>query len=250
MSAKPRKGRRMSKPKPSAALLKAIAVTAELTGRVFSPEAAAVFADDLAKFPEASVLKALERCRSEVKGGRGIVQEDVVCRLDDGRPGPDEAWAMLPFDEGISVVWTEEMAASWGIAMPLFDVGDKLGARNAFRETYIAAVARARSAATPPKWSPSLGHSPAGRERALLEAVEKGRMKIEHAQRLYPHLQATPQFERLLGVLEEQPRPEVEQPMARLIARRDTRLLTKTPAEDEAQRLLEAELDARERRRG
>lgn len=178
-------------------LIKAVAVTAELCGRTFSPEAAAVFVGDLDGFDEASIVKALQRCRREVRGV--LTVQDVVSRIDDGRPGPDEAWAMLPFNEDVTVVWTDEMASCWGVAMPLFDAGDKIGARQAFKETYIAAIAKARDERTPPKWTPSLGHSASGREGALLQAVEKGRIKITHAQALLPHLQDSPQFERLLS---------------------------------------------------
>ena len=78
-------------------LIKAVAVTAELCGRVFSPEAAAVFVSDLETYPEKALIRALARCRREVKGM--LTVQDVLTRLDDGRPGVEEAWAMLPHDE-------------------------------------------------------------------------------------------------------------------------------------------------------
>ena len=58
-----------------------------------------------------AVLKALTRCRREVKGMLTI--QDVVSRIDDGRLGVEEAWAMMPFSESQSVVWTEEMAQAF-----------------------------------------------------------------------------------------------------------------------------------------
>ena len=93
-------------------LIQAIAVTAELCGRSFSPEAAAVFVDDLSGFDEQALLGALRRCRREVRGL--LTVQDVVSRIDDGRPGPDEAWAQIPRDEAASVVWTDEMAEAFG----------------------------------------------------------------------------------------------------------------------------------------
>ena len=99
--------------KASKAILQAIAVTAELTGTQLSEPAARVFAGDLAAYPEAQVLGALTRCRKEVRGR--LTLQDVIGRLDDGRPGAEEAWAMLPKDEAASCVWTDEMCSAWGV---------------------------------------------------------------------------------------------------------------------------------------
>src|ERR1043165_278765 len=123
----------------STLLLKAIAVTAELTGTTMSEAAASVMAEDLTRYPENQVLVALTRCRRELRGRLTIA--DVIQRLDDGRPGPEEAWAMIPQDEAPSVVWTQEMASAFGIALPLMD--DPVAARMAFKEAYAKAVAKA-----------------------------------------------------------------------------------------------------------
>lgn len=169
-------------------LIKAVAVTAELCGRTFSPEAAAVFVSDLASYPEQAVIKALARCRREVKGILTIA--DVVSRLDDGRPGPEEAWALMPIDERQSVVWTDEMSKAFAVCLPLVIEGELVPARMAFKETYQRLVSEARDAGIPVKWFPSLGHDPRGREAALLEAVNKGRLALEHAREIVPSLPA------------------------------------------------------------
>ena len=116
---------------PSIELLQAVAVTAELCGRTFSEGAARMFVHDLAGFDEQAVMKALARCRREVKGILTI--QDVVSRIDDGRPGVEEAWAMLPLDEAQSVVWSAEMAEAFGVARGLIDDGDRVAARMAFK---------------------------------------------------------------------------------------------------------------------
>jgi hypothetical protein len=152
---------------PSAALLEAVAVTAELCGRVFSEPAARVFVADLGGYPEASVMKALSRCRREVRGALTVA--DVVSRLDDGRPGPEEAWSMLPRTEAQTVVWTDEMA---------------------FKEAYQRLVSEARDAGKPVNWSASLGHDKLGREAALLDAVRMGRLELERARDYAPSLPA------------------------------------------------------------
>lgn len=167
----------------SAQLLEAVAVTAELCGRTFSEPAARVFVADLSGYPERQVLGALTRCRKEVRGLLTVA--DVVQRLDDGRPGPDEAWAMLPRSEADSVVWTDEMAHAYAIAGPMMDQ-DRNAARLGFREAYSRAVNAAREVRKPVSWSPSLGHDPRGREAALLRAAELGRLSHEHANALLP----------------------------------------------------------------
>lgn len=168
-------------------LLQAIAVCAELTQTNFSEAAARVLAADLSKYPEDQVLGALDRCRKELKGR--LIPAEIIARLADGRPGPEEAWSMIPRDEAATVVWTDEMRAAWGVALPLLKEGDGVAARMAFLEHYRAAMLKARDAGTQVRWEPSLGQDPHGRERALVEAVEKGRLTAEHVTRLLPHLE-------------------------------------------------------------
>lgn len=171
---------------PSIELLQAVAVTAELCGRTFSEAAARVFVNDLSGFPEPAVIHALARCRREVKGILTI--QDVVSRIDDGRPGAEEAWAAMPFDESQSVVWTDEMANAFGIARGLLEEGEKVAARMAFKEAYTRMVGEARDARRPVQWSPSLGHDKNGHQAVLADAVAKGRLTYEHAQEISPML--------------------------------------------------------------
>lgn len=165
-------------------LLKALAVTAELTGTELSEVAASVMADDLAQYPLPQILVALTRCRRELKGR--LTFAAIVERIDDGRPGPNEAWAMIPQDEQGSVVWTTEMATAYGIAAPLLREGQVIAARSAFIEAYERDVARARAEQAPVRWTPSLGHDPAQRMGALQEAERKGRISSDHAAALLP----------------------------------------------------------------
>ena len=165
----------------SAALIEAVAVTAELCGRVFSEPAARVFVDDLSGYPEAQVIESLRRCRREVRGI--LTVQDVVSRLDDGRPGPDEAWSMIPRSEADSTVWTDEIAQAWGVAEK---ASDRTAQRAAFREAYMAAVAKARDERRPVNWFASLGWDVRGREAALALAVQKGRISIGYARDLAP----------------------------------------------------------------
>ena len=152
----------------------AIAATAELCGTPLSAQALALLSLDLDTYPPQAILTALRRCRMEHRGR--LTAEAVISRVDDGRPGPEEAWAMIPRDEQSSVVWNDEMAAAYGVAGPLLAQGEPIAARMAFLEHYRAAVSRARLDGVPPKWWPSFGHDPRDRERALIEAADKGRI--------------------------------------------------------------------------
>lgn len=181
-------------------LIAAVAVTAELCGRVFSEAAARVFVDDIAAYPEDAVMKALARCRKEVRGV--LTVQDVVSRLDDGRPGPEEAWAQLPFDESQSAVWTDEMSKAWGIAMPLYMAGDKTGARFAFKEAYIKANHDARDRGKRVNWTPTLGTDKHGREKVIAEATAAGKLDLEYARQFVPQLEG-PTDQVLLPMPEE-----------------------------------------------
>lgn len=181
-------------------LIQAIAVTAELTGTQLSEAAAEVMANDLAQYPEHQVLKALVRCRRELKGRLTIA--DVVTRLDDGRPGAEEAWAMIPRAESATCVWTEEMAAAYGVASPLLNAGEDIPARMAFKEKYLSLVAASRDARIPVRWIPSLGFDPNGREAPLEEAVRLGRITHQHAITLLPSIAIHPTISAMLeGVM-------------------------------------------------
>lgn len=182
----------------SSALLQALAVCAELTGTDFSAAAARVMADDLSKYPENQVLGALTRCRKELRGR--LTMADIISRLDDGRPGVEEAWAMcapLLENEGPSVVWTSEIALAFGIARQLAD--DPVAARMAFKEHYTAGCARARDNGEPVIWMPCLGHDINGREHVLIEAQRQGKLTARHVDLLLPDKSENPAVQALIG---------------------------------------------------
>lgn len=165
--------------KPTSKLSEAVAVTAELTGTELSSVAVKVMLGDLARYPEDQVMGALTRCRRELKGRLTIA--DVLSRLEDGRPGVEEAWSMVPKGEDVTVVWTEEMAKAMAAAHPLLDCGDDVGARMAFKEVYQKLCQSARDRSIPVSWSVSLGWDKGGRESAIKEAVIAGRLTAKQA---------------------------------------------------------------------
>lgn len=167
-------------------LSQAIAITAELTGTNFSEGAAEMLAVELSMYDRPQVLGALAKCRRELKSR--LTMAAIIERLDDGRPGPEEAWALIPKDESQSAVWTDEMAQAFGVALPLIDGGEIIPARMAFKEAYLRMVAAARDDRTPVNWVVTLGHDKAGRERALESAVSMGRIGHDYAKQFVPEL--------------------------------------------------------------
>jgi hypothetical protein len=143
-------------------------------------------ATELAGYDRQQVLGALRRCRRELKGR--LTMAAVIERLDDGRPGAEEAWAQIPKSESETAVWTTEAAQAYGVAAPLIADGDMIAARMAFKETYLRLVQDARDRAEPVDWQVSLGHDPRGRDAPIARAVELGRLTYERAQNFVPLL--------------------------------------------------------------
>lgn len=155
-------------------ILKALAVTVEVIGTDMTPEAMRVVVADLAKYEPEVVLSALERVRRECRGRFSLA--DVLERIEDGRPEPEAAWALLPKDEESSAVITVEMERSMGPALKLLAAGDRIAARMAFLEAYRRELTRARSGGDPVQWRASLGHDQGGRVSVLAAAVQDGKI--------------------------------------------------------------------------
>lgn len=144
----------------------------------------------LERFPLEAVRGALSaHVQDSVAGKFAPKPADIIGKLQamDGRPGPEEAWSMIPRDEATSVVWTDEMSQAFGVALPLLEEGDQIAARMAFLERYRTLMQKARDSGEPVNWWPSLGTDQRGREVALLEARDKGRLTHEHVAGLLPH---------------------------------------------------------------
>lgn len=181
-------------------LAKAVIITAEVMGHELSAVAAEAMADELSGYPPAAVAAALKRCQRECMGRLTLAV--ILQRIDDGHPGPEEAWALCSRDEATTVVLTDEIAAAFGIACPVLDAGDEVGARMAFRETYTRLLQQARDERRRAKWWPALG-SPSGRGPAILDAVEKGRLTPDHARLvLDPGLPDYDRIEKRLAAIE------------------------------------------------
>lgn len=162
------------------------AVCSLLSRGVYKPNPmnTALFFRALARHSIAEVRAAFDAHVADPARGKFVpVPADVLHqiaerRADDGRLGPDEAWALAvrANDEDQTVVWTEEVSRAYGTALPILSSGDKVGARKAFLEAYERLVDAARAGRFAPAWSVSEGRDLELRQAAIAEGVAFGRL--------------------------------------------------------------------------
>jgi len=111
---------------------------------------------------------------------------------DGGRPSGDEAWATVleARDEYATVCWSAETAEAAGVARPILEAGDKVGARMAFLAAYARLVAQSVARGAPVAWSLSMGQDAARRADAVQRAVEQGRIGADKVRHLLPQPEA------------------------------------------------------------
>lgn len=170
--------------------------TAELLGHDIKPTAAAMLADDLSSYPRQVLAAALSRVRTEHSGR--LTPKVIIDRIDEamGRPSANEAWsiAITALDERKTVVWTSEMSQAWGVAHPIAQQGDIVGARMAFISAYERLVRTARDERRLPEVTVSLGADASDRALAIEKAVQLGYMPAAVAQQYQQHLPAPEAF--------------------------------------------------------
>lgn len=165
-----------------------LTTVADYYGRKLAPASIQLYWNALTAFDFALVKRLFTEHVKASKFMPSIAELLDMLKVMDGRPNPEEAWAMVARslnDEGLTLVWTEEMAQAFGVAIALQD--DRIAARMAFKESYEQAVKAARSAGRAAKWTPSLGHDVAGREWPLIEAAKLGRLNVDQVRGLLPH---------------------------------------------------------------
>lgn len=178
-----------------------LTATMEVYGTPITPASIGIWWAALEAHPLAEVRAALSAHVKNVTTGRFSPKPaDLLALLqqNDGRPGPEEAWALLPKREGDTAVWTAEMAKAFGVCLDLLDT-DTVAARMAFKEGYAKAVQETRDHGEPVKWSVSLGHDIHGREGPIRQAVELGRLPAAHARTLIPDLRISDPVLKLIG---------------------------------------------------
>ena len=111
-----------------------------------------------------------------------------LCKLADGRPGEEEAWAIAvtSLDEANTVVWTSETFEAFNVCRSVFQNGGAIAARKAFTEAYCRLVAASRLRNTPVTWSASLGWDLDQRKAVLKKANELRQLDALSTTRLLP----------------------------------------------------------------
>src|SRR5690554_4598892 len=82
---------------------------------------------------ERSVMGCIKQCRFFPTVAEIIAR--IPSAAADRHIGPDEAWtiALAAMDEFETVVWTKEIAEAKAIAQDVYDAGDTIAARMAFK---------------------------------------------------------------------------------------------------------------------
>lgn len=143
----------------------------------------------LSEFDAKVVAQAFDRYRIEnPKFAPTIVSIETICRVNDGRPGVEEAWAIAiaAQDETETVVWTWECGEAFRICKPVLDADGEVAARMAFKDAYNRLVMEARLERRPPKWIVCQGWDMRKREAALRKAVLAGLLPAPTAAALLP----------------------------------------------------------------
>jgi hypothetical protein len=162
-----------------------IAVSAETVGARLSDAAIAMMVAELERLDRADVSAALSRARKEMHGRLSLA--DILDRLPNQHPGPEEAWSMIApvlTDQTKSLMWTQEMAKAYEAADDL--KGDEVAARMAFREVYSRLVGESRAAGKRPDWNLCAGWASEGRKECVRRAVSEGKLTVSEARRLLP----------------------------------------------------------------
>lgn len=170
---------------------KALSVTSEVCGATFSEPAAHAIMRHLQAYPEQAVLKSLSRCQSELTGKLTLAA--IIQRIDDGRPDADEAWsiAIASYDESDTVITNSEIAEAYGIAQPIYEDGDKIGARMAFRSAYERITQNNKQDGINPRWWPSRGFDKTRAEEVLTNSPYLKHLSQEQIVAALPYKGAT-----------------------------------------------------------
>jgi hypothetical protein len=151
-----------------------------LKEKTLSAHARALFIATLQPYSLHDVQMAVHAYLADPAGRFLPMPADIVAKINagrgDGRPGPEEAWAIAlrGEDEAETVVWTSEIAEALAISRPVIESCGAMSARKTFLESYERLVAGSRRDGVPVKWSASLGWDLRKREAALTTAAAAG----------------------------------------------------------------------------
>lgn len=162
-----------------------------------------IYWDDLGQFPIDALEAAIKAHRRDSDRGRFFPRPaDILARLggDASHIPPEAAWAiaLASLDENRTVIWTEEIQRAREAARPIWEIGDKYGARMAFVKAYEAILLATSHS---PRYKVSVGNDPAQRQDAIAQAMKDGLLTSEQAKHYLPAPAITPQGQAIVGLL-------------------------------------------------
>jgi hypothetical protein len=171
-----------------------LTILAEAFGEKLTEERQDIYCGSLADIQQKQLDIAFRRARCELKWFPKIAElRELAGALSDagnnGRPGPEEAWARMPKGEGMeedSIVWCEEERMAYAACRSLLLEGDQIGARMAFKERYERELAEARAQQRPVQWTVSAGYDIEHRLISLAEGVQEKRITLASALNFVP----------------------------------------------------------------
>lgn len=171
-----------------------LTILAEAFGEKLTEERQDIYCGSLADLQQKQLDIAFRRARCELKWFPKIAElRELAGALsdagNDGRPGPEEAWARMPKGERMeedSIVWCEEERIAYGACRNLLLEGDQIGARMAFKERYERELAEARARQLPARWTVSAGYDIEHRLVTLTGAVQEKRITLAQALNFVP----------------------------------------------------------------
>ena len=134
-----------------------------------------IYWDDLGQFPIDALEAAIKAHRRDRDRGRFFPKPaDLLARIggDAAHIPPEAAWAIAleSLDENRTVIWTDEIQRAREAARPIWEIGDKYGARMAFVKAYEA-ILLATSQDYQPDESRLLATLPLQEEKGALACV-------------------------------------------------------------------------------
>lgn len=167
---------------------------AEAFGEKLTEERQEIYCAGLAEVPQGRLDLAFRRARYELKWFPKLAELRELAGVaavasNDGRPGPEEAWARMPRGERVeddTVIWCEEERSAYEACRSLLLDGDQIAARMAFKERYEFELAEARAQERPARWTVSAGYDVSHRLAILARAVEAKQIAVEVALQFVP----------------------------------------------------------------
>lgn len=166
-----------------------------LADKPLEPHLIALYWETLHTVPIDKLLMAVETHIRDPQRGHFAPKPSDILRFIPSDPHTadlpaDEAWAIAlgAADEKNTVVWTVSIQGAWFACLPIYALGDAIGARMAFRSAYERLVTDATIAGFRPHWVISLGWDREQSEQVLRHAALLGRISPDLVAGYLPEL--------------------------------------------------------------